>query len=191
MSVKTAAAAMLVLVMAGGLAGAQENTIPAGTRIPVTLHDSVSSKTARVGQRITGSVSENVVLHGKTLVPRGAPATLVVASTQPSGRLKTPARLYLRLGSVKVAGRSYAVDSRWAGAVGPSHKRRNVIAAGGGAAAGTVIGAIAGGAKGAAVGAAAGAGAGTAGAAATGKKDVEFLPETKLLFMTKTAVVLK
>jgi len=62
---------------------------------------------------------------------------------------------------------------------------------GGGAAGGAVIGALAGGGKGAAIGAAAGAGAGTAGAAATGKKDIEFPPETRLTFTTRTDVAIK
>jgi hypothetical protein len=53
-----------------------------------------------------------------------------------------------------------------------------------------VIGALAGGGKGAAIGAAAGAGAGTAGAAATGKKDIEFPSETKLAFTTRAALTI-
>ena len=61
---------------------------------------------------------------------------------------------------------------------------------GGGAAGGAIIGALAGGGKGAAIGAAAGAGAGTAGAAATGKKDIEFPAETKLAFTTRAAVAI-
>ncbi len=53
-----------------------------------------------------------------------------------------------------------------------------------------MIGALAGGGKGAAIGAAAGAGAGTAGAAATGKKDIEFPAETKLAFTTRAALTI-
>ena len=59
---------------------------------------------------------------------------------------------------------------------------------GGGAGAGALIGGLAGGGKGAAIGAVAGAGAGTAGAAATGKKDVEFPAETRLTFTTRTTI---
>jgi hypothetical protein len=189
MQIKVGALALLASVAAAGLLFGE--TVLTGTRIGVTLHSSVSSKTARVGQHVEGSVAEAVVVGGKTLIPRGAPATLVVASAQPSGRLQTPARLYLRIGSIKIGGKSYAVDSRWAGEAGTSHKKRNITAAGGGAAAGAIIGAIAGGGKGAAIGAAAGAGAGTAGAAATGKKDIEFPVETRLRFMTKAPIVLK
>jgi hypothetical protein len=51
-----------------------------------------------------------------------------------------------------------------------------------------LIGALAGGGKGAAIGAAAGAGAGTAGAAATGKKDIVFPAETRLVFTTRAPI---
>jgi len=53
-----------------------------------------------------------------------------------------------------------------------------------------LIGGLAGGGKGAVIGAAAGAGAGTAGAAATGKKEVEFPAETRLSFTTRAAVTI-
>ena len=61
---------------------------------------------------------------------------------------------------------------------------------GGGAAGGAIIGALAGGGKGAGIGAGAGAGAGTAGAAATGKKDIEFPAETRLAFTTRAAATI-
>jgi hypothetical protein len=159
-----------------------QTVVPAGTSIYVTLNQSVSSKDAQVGQTVDGSLASNVVVNGRTVIPRDSRVTLVVASARPSGRLKTPAKLYLRVRSVEVNGRSYAVSSDLAGQTGPSHKKRNIIGIGGGTAAGAVIGGIVGGGKGAAIGAGAGAGAGTAGTALTGKKDVNYPAETKLRF---------
>jgi hypothetical protein len=66
--------------------------------------------------------------------------------------------------------------------------KRDAEFIGGGAGLGALVGALAGGGKGAAIGAAAGAGAGTAGAAATGKKEVEYPAETRLVFTTRSAV---
>ncbi len=166
-------------------------TIPAQTAIVVTLDQSVSSTNAKVGEKIAGTVALNLVVNGQTAIPKGSKAVLKVASVQPSGRLKTPAKLWLRLTSVEVNGKTYTVSTNLSGQTGPSHNKRNVIAIGGGSALGAAIGAIAGGGKGAAIGAAAGAGAGTAGAAATGKKDITYPPETKLRFTTKTPVTLQ
>lgn len=166
-------------------------TVPAGSSVVVTLDQSVSSKDGTVGQKVDGSIAENVVVGGKTVIPKGSKVSLSVASVQASGRLSTPAKLWLKIDSITVNGRRYTASSRWSGQTGPSHNKRNVVAIGGGTALGAIIGGIAGGGKGAAIGAAAGAGAGTAGAAMTGKKDVTFPAETKLRFTTKTDLVVK
>ncbi len=162
-----------------------DSLVPTGTTIVVTLNQSVSSKDAHAGQKVDGSVSQDVVVNGRTVIPRNSRASLSVASVTPSGRLKTPARLWLKVDSVEVNGTTHTMSTRWSGQTGPSHNKRNIIAIGGGTALGATIGAIAGGGKGAAIGAAAGAGAGTAGAALTGKKDVTFPAETRLRFTTK------
>ena len=162
-----------------------QGLVPAGTSIIVTLDESVSSKDANVGRKVSGSVAQDVVVNGKTAIPKGSKTNLAVATVQESGRLKTPAKLWLRINSIEVGGKTHTISSNLSGQTGPSHNKRNVIAIGGGTALGATIGAIAGGGKGAAIGAAAGAGAGTAGAAMTGKKDVTFPAETKLRFTTR------
>jgi len=186
----------VVFLVAAIFAGAgvslhAQGTVPAGTPIVVTLDQSVSSKDARVGQKVDGSVATDVVVNSKTVIPKGSKVSLSVASAQASGRLTTPAKLWLKIDSISVNSRTYTVASRWSGQTGGSHNKRNIIAIGGGTALGATIGAIAGGGKGAAIGAAAGAGAGTAGAAATGKKDITFPAETKLRFTMKEAFSVK
>jgi hypothetical protein len=166
-------------------------TVPANTPIYVTLDQSVSSKTAKVGQIVSGSVSQNVVVDGKTAIPKGSKANVAVASVQASGRLSTPAKLYVRLDSVVVNGKTVPARTNLWGETEKSKAKRDAVGIGGGAAAGAIIGAIAGGGKGAAIGTAVGAGAGTAGTAATGKKDIAFPAETKIKFATKTAVTIK
>jgi hypothetical protein len=94
----------------------------------------------------------------------------------------------LRLKSVEVHGKIYAIATSSSGRTMGGKGKRDTGFIGGGAAGGALIGALAGGGKGAAIGAAAGAGAGTAGAAATGKKEVEFPAETRLSFTTRAAV---
>lgn len=181
------AAAILVLVP---MALAAQGTVPAGTSVTVNLDQSVSSKTARAGQTVAGSVAHDVVVDGKTLIPKGSRATLMVTTAQASGRLSTPAKLWMRLNSIDVHGQSYRVATNSSGRTMTGKGKRDAVAIGGGAAAGAIIGAIAGGGKGAAIGAGAGAGAGTVGAAATGKKDIEFPAETKLRFTIRTPVTI-
>lgn len=185
--------AFLVTVVFSGVAMTlhADSTVPAGTAVIVTLDQSVNSKDARVGQKVDGSVAQDVAVNSKTVIPKGSKVSLSVASAQASGHLKTPAKLWLKIDSITVRGNAYTVSSRWSGQTGPSHNKRNIIAIGGGTALGATIGALAGGGKGAAIGAAAGAGAGTAGAAMTGKKDINFPAETKLRFTLKESLAVK
>jgi hypothetical protein len=165
-------------------------TAPAGTKISVVTDQSVSSKTAKIGQSISGTVSQNVMSGGTVVIPKGSEVKLTVSSVQASGRLSTPAKLYLRLRTVTVGGKTYTIATSSAGRTLGGKGKRDAEFIGGGAAGGAIIGALAGGGKGAAIGAAAGAGAGTAGAAATGKKDIEFPAETRLAFTTRAAVAI-
>jgi len=179
----TLALVMPALAQAGG-------TIPAGVKITVVTDQSVSSKTAKAGETVTGSVAHDVIADGKVVIPKGSLVKLTVSSVQASGRLSTPAKLYLRLRTVTVGGKTYTIATSSAGRTLGGKGKRDAGFIGGGAAGGAVIGALAGGGKGAAIGAAAGAGAGTAGAAATGKKDIEFPAETRLAFTTRAAITI-
>ena len=165
-------------------------TVPAGAKISVVTDQSVSSKTAKIGQTVSGTVAQDVTSGGKVVIPKGSAAKLTVSGVQASGRLSTPAKLYLRLRSVTVGGKTYTFATSSAGRTEGGKGKRDAGFIGGGAAGGAIIGALAGGGKGAAIGAAAGAGAGTAGAAATGKKDIEFPAETRLAFTTRAAVAI-
>jgi hypothetical protein len=165
-------------------------SIPAGTAITVTIDQSISSKTAQAGQPVVATVAQDVTEDGRVVIPKGAHAKLVVSSAQASGRLSTPAKLWLRLKSVEVHGKTYTIATSSSGRTMGGKGKRDAGFIGGGAGAGALIGGLAGGGKGALIGAAAGAGAGTAGAAATGKKEVEFPAETRLRFTTRAAITI-
>jgi len=171
------------LLRAGG-------TVPKGTAISVIIDQAVNSKDAKVGQPVSGSVAKDVTIGGKVVIPKGSSVKLSVSGVQASGRLSKPAKLYLHLVSITVKSKSYTFATSTAGRTERGKGKRDAGFIGGGAAAGAAIGALAGGGKGAAIGAGAGAGAGTAGAAATGKKDIEFPAETRLTFTTRTDVAI-
>jgi hypothetical protein len=157
-------------------------TLPEGTHLMVLLDESVSSAQQRSGDSFAATVSAPIQVDGKTVIPKGARAIGHVVEARASGHLETPARLALRLDSVEVDGKSYALDTATISFTGPNHNKRNLFAIGGGTGAGALIGGLAGGGKGALIGGAVGAGAGTAGAAATGKKDIQLPPESSLSF---------
>jgi hypothetical protein len=186
-----AVAIFLALVFLLPVLARADGTIPLGTHISVVTDQTISSKDAKIGQPVTGTIAKDVVVGGKVVIPKGSSAKLSVSSVQASGRLSTPAKLYLRLRTVTVGGKTYTFATSSAGRTEKGKGKRDAGFIGGGAAAGAVIGALAGGGKGAAIGAGAGAGAGTAGAAATGKKEVEFPVESRLTFTTRAAVEIK
>ena len=165
-------------------------TIPAQTAIRVRLQQSVSSKTSTSGQEFTAVLDAPLMVGTRTIAPKGANCKGIVSKAVSSGRLKTPAELYLRLTSVEVNGKSMAVQTSSVGRKETGHAKRNTVAIGGGSALGAIIGGVAGGGRGAAIGAAAGAGAGTAGAAVTGKKDIDYPVETALTFRLRQAATI-
>src|ERR1700682_5876669 len=123
-------------------------TIPAGTKIPVVTDQSVSSKTAQAGQTIPATVAQDVTVGGKVVIPKGSAAKLTVSSVQASGRLSTPAKLYLRLRSVTVGGKTYTFATSSAGRTEGGKGKRDAGFIGGGAAGGAIFGAVGGGGKG-------------------------------------------
>jgi hypothetical protein len=163
-------------------------TIPRGTELRVSVDQTLSSATAQSGDAFDATLLSPVRADGQTIIPVNARVKGHVVDAKSSGRLSGVARLAITLDSVEINHRSYDIQTDTLARSGSSHKKRDIVAIGGGSALGAIIGGIAGGGKGAAIGAAAGAGAGTAGAAATGKKDVTLPAETTLAFRLEAPV---
>lgn len=157
-------------------------TVPELTPIHVTLDQAVSSNQNRPGDHFDATVSEAVIVDGKTVIPEGAHAEGVVVDAKHSGRLLGRARLQLALQSLEVNGKPYDVRTTSSARIGRDHKKRNWAWIGGGAAGGAAIGAVAAGGEGALIGGPVGAAAGTTAALATGKKDIKLRPETPVTF---------
>ncbi|HKV24029.1 MAG TPA: hypothetical protein VJN93_05500 [Candidatus Acidoferrum sp.] len=158
-------------------------TVPQNTRIHVTLDQALASDENRPGDHFSATVSQPVIVDGRTVIPDGARADGVVIDAYRSGRLRGRASLRLALDSIQVDGQDYDVETDTSRRSGGSHKKRDWAFIGGGAGGGALIGAIAGGGTGALIGAPVAAGAGTALAFFTGKKDIHLHPETPLTFV--------
>jgi hypothetical protein len=177
-----------LLAVAAGLAASKapertdQVTLPESTPIHVTLNTAVASDRSRPGDHFGATISEPLVLDGKTIIPKGAQVTGVVVDARPSGRLKGRAHLLLGLETVEVNGSTYDIRTASEARFGDKHKNRNLALIGGAAGGGLLIGAIAGGGEGALIGGPIGAGAGTAAALFTGKKDIRVPAETHLTF---------
>lgn len=158
-------------------------TIPAGTKLRVSLLDAVSSDKSRQGDRFSAVLAEPVVVGGRTVLAKGTKVHGRVVEAKESGRVKGRASIELKLTEiVRKDGKSVDISTKTYSALAPATKKRDAAIIGGGAGLGAVIGALAGGGKGAAVGAAVGGGAGTGTVLATKGKEVRYGAETRLVF---------
>lgn len=162
-------------------------TIPAGTVISVRTVDSIDSAVNHTGDEISATVNSPIAEQGQLVIPRYAKARLRLVSDRNAGRIRGRSEVQLRLVSVTVGGKAYAVSSGvYQQQAKTSRGKQTAERAGIGAAVGGIIGAIAGGGKGAAIGAGVGAGAGTGVQVATKGQPVRIPSETLIDFTLRS-----
>ncbi|MBM3786092.1 MAG: hypothetical protein FJW30_17170 [Acidobacteria bacterium] len=165
----------------------------AGTRVPLVMINSVSTKHAAEGDRVYLETSFPVLSEGKIVIPPGSYVAGTITSAKRAGRVKGRAELYLRFDSLTLPNgvtrdfraRVGALDGRASedldrseGRIkGESTKAEDAgkvgTVAGTGASVGAIAGSVAGnGAKGLGIGAAAGAAVGLATVLLTRGQDV-------------------
>jgi hypothetical protein len=142
-------------------------TVSTGTTFRVRMNNSISSKTARVGDTFTTTVTEPVYSStGVVVIPTGSTVTGRVDSVLAAKKGGDPGQIGVRFTSVRLpTGTSRAIngsltdlDSKSAKsdnesvASGDKMKNRKIIFIGGGGAGGAVLGAAIGGGKGALIG---------------------------------------
>ena len=153
-------------------------TVDSGTILRVRMNQTISSKTAKVGNTFTVTVTEPVYSNnGVVVIPTGSSLTGRVNAVKVAAKGGKPGEIDASFISVKLpngktrtingsltdldAGKSTSDNE--GGVSGDKMKNRKIIFIGGGAAGGAILGAIVGGGKATAIGAIAGAGAGLLG----------------------------
>jgi len=163
-------------------------TVSSGTTFRVRMNNSISSKTARVGDTFTTTVTEPVYSStGEVVIPTGSTVTGRVDSVIPAKKGGDPGQIGVRFTSVRLpSGSSRSIngsltdlDSKSAKsdnesvASGDKMKNRKIIFIGGGAGGGAVLGAAIGGGKGALIGGILGAAGGLLGERLTKGEDAQ------------------
>ncbi len=152
--------------------------LAAGTRVPATANDTISTRSAKAGDSFTATVSQDVKdATGRVVIPAGASVSGTITAAEPAPNPNSTGKIELAVTSVTVRGVSYSVDASVV-AKDTVMKGRGVTKAdaakvAGGAAAGAIVGKLLGkNTKGAVIGGAAGAAAGAAAARASRDIDV-------------------
>src|SRR5262245_729994 len=161
--------------------------LPAGTNIAVRTTQPVAAGTAYVGSQLNAIVDDNVIVHGRVVVPSASLATVEVANVERSSNTSGRNRLSFRLIAIHVGDRTYRASSNSVDFTGRSEGNRSRRSVLGGAGVGAAVGGIVGGGTGAAVGAAAG---GTTGAIAAGstRSSLAVPAETRLRFQLTSSL---
>ncbi len=163
--------------------GPKDYVVPAGTSISVQIPAELSTKTAKVGQRVSGNLTNDIVVDGKVVAKAGAlvqgSVTEVISGSKTIGGKPT---LGLTFDSLTSEGGDRPINARITQVAKKSDKGRDTAKIAGGAVAGGVVGHQIDSDKGKIIGALIGAAAGTAAAKKTGQEVV--LPAGTVVGMT-------
>jgi hypothetical protein len=157
-------------------------TVPAGTAIPVTITETLSSATAKLGDKFSGVVSNDVMVGGAVALAQGTPVTGHVDEAQDAAHFKGSSLLTVSLSAIDRKGVHIEVSTDSFTKKGAGRGKNTAEKTGGGAVVGALIGGIFGGGKGAAIGAATGGGVGAASNAAKRGEQVEISSESVVRF---------
>jgi hypothetical protein len=164
-------------------------TIPAGTVLSVRINEYLSSDKSQVGDRVTATLQQPVVVNGYVVARRGQMLVGQVEAAQKAGRVTGTSQLGIELTDLTTAdGQSRPILTElWKGSGGTSHGA-DAATIGGTTALGAAIGSIADWGRGAAIGAGAGAAAGIGAVLLTRGRPTVIPPETWLTFRLKDPV---
>jgi hypothetical protein len=166
-------------------------TLPAGTHFDMAAGDTITTRTAKVGDPFTARVVEDVRNSaGKVVIPAGSQVNGTVTEVRPNPNPNTAGTLTLAVSSVTIRGTNYPLDAT-IDSLETVHKGRGITTGdaakvGAGAAAGAILGRVIGGNKrGTIIGGVVGGAVG-AGVAQTSKDSDIVLPAGAHIIVTVT-----
>ncbi|HEY3221074.1 MAG TPA: glycine zipper domain-containing protein [Gemmatimonadales bacterium] len=152
--------------------------LAAGTTMDIAATDTITSRTAKVGDAFSARVVEDVRnAAGRVVIPAGSVVNGKITDVKPAPNPSTPGTLTLSVSSITVRGASYAIEAS-VDSLETIHKGRGVTSGdaakvGAGAAAGAILGRVLGGNKrGTIIGGVVGGAAGAAVAHGTKDSDI-------------------
>jgi hypothetical protein len=154
-------------------------TVPAGTQVYIRLIDSINAERSHQNETFRASLDKDIVVDGKTIIPRRSDVYVKVVEVQTAGKLKGQSELQVQLDRLFIGKQSYTVTSNTFTKTGDSEGKKAARNVGIGAAVGAALGGILGGGKGAVIGAGAGGGGG---AVITKPAQLQIDSETQLMF---------
>jgi len=155
-----------------------------GTTLAIRINQHISVKNSRAGEGFTGEVVRPVYADqsSQIAIPERTPVYGVIDAAHRRGRFKGRSILELRLTSMELNGRRYALDTSDDVRSKKGKGKRTAALIGGGAGLGMLVGGLASGGVGLLVGGLAGGGAGTAVSGLTGNRDIEITAESVVNF---------
>ncbi len=79
------------------------NTLMDNTAVPLRLGETISSEDAHVGQQVPFEVTDDVIVQGVTVIPKGSPAVGSVTQAEPKKRMGRGGKLDVVIDSVRLA----------------------------------------------------------------------------------------
>ena len=185
--------------------GERSWTLPVDTVLSVQMNGTLSSRTARVGDKFVATITVPVYVNGRTVIPAGTVVEGRVTQVTPAKRMSRSGTIAIDFDNlvfpngavVPLVGNLTSDDpetrrriddeSRVSGERG----KNPAVFIGGGGAIGAVLGGIAGGGKGAVVGGAVGAGVGIAGILLTKGEEAQVPSGTPFGIQLKQALIIR
>src|SRR6266550_1484534 len=86
--------------------------LAAGTRVPATASDTISTRSAKAGDPFSATVSQDVKdASGRVVIPAGSTVSGTITTAEPAPNPNSTGKIDLSVTNVTVHGRSYSIDA--------------------------------------------------------------------------------